>query len=83
MQERQVTIGKETFPLPVPFFVMATQNPIETAGVYSLPEAQVDRFLMKILMFYPKAGEEQRILKTNMTLKKFEELDLQSVTTPK
>lgn len=82
MQERQVTIGKETFPLPTPFFVMATQNPIETAGVYSLPEAQIDRFLMKLLMFYPKPGEEQKILKTNMTLKKFEELDLRSVISP-
>lgn len=82
MQERQVTIGKETFPLPLPFFVMATQNPIETAGVYSLPEAQIDRFLMKLLMFYPTPEEEQKILKTNITLRKFEDLNLQSVTNP-
>lgn len=83
MQERQVTIGKETFPLPNPFFVMATQNPIETAGVYSLPEAQIDRFLMKVLMYYPKVGEEQRILKSNITLKKFEDFQLKSITNPK
>ncbi|MFH1248577.1 MAG: MoxR family ATPase [archaeon] len=80
MQERQVTIGKETFQLPAPFFVMATQNPIETAGVYTLPEAQVDRFLLKILMDYPKPGEEQKVLRTNMTLRKFDEFDLKSLT---
>ena len=82
MQEKQVSIGKETFPLPRPFFVMATQNPIETAGVYNLPEAQVDRFLMKLLIYYPKPFEEQKVLKTNMTLRKFEEFNLKPILSP-
>lgn len=58
MQERQVTIGRETFPAPNPFLVMATQNPIESEGVYPLPEAQVDRFMMKVLVDYPRSTEE-------------------------
>ena len=58
MQERQVTIGRETFPVPEPFLVMATQNPIEAEGTYPLPEAQVDRFMMKVLVGYPSATEE-------------------------
>jgi MoxR-like ATPase len=58
MQERQVTIGLETFPVPNPFLVMATQNPIETEGTYALPEAQVDRFMMKVLVGYPTPTEE-------------------------
>lgn len=58
MQERQVTIGGETHKVPEPFFVMATQNPIETEGTYPLPEAQVDRFMMKVLVDYPTAQEE-------------------------
>jgi MoxR-like ATPase len=58
MQERQVTIGRETFPVPKPFLVMATQNPIETEGTYALPEAQVDRFMLKVLVGYPSATEE-------------------------
>ena len=58
MQERQVTIGRETFPAPDPFLVMATQNPIESEGVYALPEAQVDRFMLKVLIGYPSASEE-------------------------
>jgi len=62
MQERQVTIGGETFPLPRPFLVMATQNPIESEGVYPLPEAQRDRFLMKILVDYPTPAEEREIV---------------------
>lgn len=62
MQERQVTIGRETFPLEQPFLVMATQNPIESEGTYSLPEAQLDRFLFKILVDYPDANEEFIIL---------------------
>jgi len=82
MQERQVTIAKETYPLPAPFFVMATQNPIEQEGVYRLPEAQVDRFLFKLLMYYPTMEDEQKILKTNITLKKFEDYDLKPVLTP-
>ena len=58
MQERQVTIGRETFPVPGPFLVMATQNPIESEGTYPLPEAQVDRFMLKVLVGYPSATEE-------------------------
>ncbi len=58
MQERQVTIGRETFQVPRPFLVMATQNPIETEGTYALPEAQVDRFMMKVLVGYPSTTEE-------------------------
>src|SRR3954462_11324671 len=58
MQERQVTIGRETFPVPNPFLVLATQNPIETEGTYPLPEAQVDRFMMKVLVGYPSEEEE-------------------------
>ena len=58
MQERQVTIGRETFPVPNPFLVLATQNPIETEGTYPLPEAQVDRFMLKVLVGYPNATEE-------------------------
>ena len=58
MQERQVTIGRETHPVPDPFLVMATQNPIESEGTYPLPEAQVDRFMMKVVVGYPSATEE-------------------------
>ena len=58
MQERQVTIGRETHPLPDPFLVMATQNPIESDGTYPLPEAQVDRFMLKVLVDYPTPTEE-------------------------
>jgi MoxR-like ATPase len=58
MQERQVTIGRQTFPAPNPFLVMATQNPIESEGTYPLPEAQVDRFMLKVLVDYPSATEE-------------------------
>ncbi|MGH7269485.1 MAG: AAA family ATPase, partial [Polyangiaceae bacterium] len=58
MQERQVTIAGETYPVPKPFVVMATQNPIETEGTYALPEAQVDRFMMKVLVGYPTEDEE-------------------------
>ncbi len=62
MQERQVTIGDQTFPLPVPFLVLATQNPIEQEGTYPLPEAQVDRFMLKLQITYPSIEEERRIL---------------------
>ena len=62
MQERQVTIAGETFPLPRPFLVMATQNPIESEGTYPLPEAQVDRFLFKLLVDYPSVGEEAAVV---------------------
>ncbi len=58
MQERQVTIGRETFQVPMPFLVLATQNPIETEGTYALPEAQVDRFMLKVLVGYPSTNEE-------------------------
>jgi MoxR-like ATPase len=58
MQEHQVTIGRETFKVPNPFLVLATQNPIETEGTYPLPEAQVDRFMLKVLVGYPNATEE-------------------------
>src|SRR6188768_459390 len=58
MQEQQVTIGRETHRVPLPFLVMATQNPIESEGTYPLPEAQVDRFMMKVLVGYPSATEE-------------------------
>ena len=62
MQERQVTIGEQTFPLQEPFLVMATQNPIEQEGTYPLPEAQVDRFLLKVVIGYPKRDEERQIV---------------------
>jgi MoxR-like ATPase len=83
MQEKEVTIGKQKFDLPEPFFVMATENPIENAGVYPLPEAQVDRFLFKLIMEYPNKEEEINILETNMTLTKFEEYGLKPVVNPK
>lgn len=66
MQERQVTIGKETFSLPAPFLVMATQNPIEQEGTYPLPEAQVDRFMLKVIVDYPKLEEEKLIVRQNI-----------------
>ncbi|MBQ7222184.1 MAG: MoxR family ATPase [Bacteroidales bacterium] len=67
MQERQVTIGEETFKLPEPFLVMATQNPIEQEGTYPLPEAQVDRFMLKVVVTYPKKEEEKLIIRLNNT----------------
>ena len=63
MQERQVTIGEQTFPLPRPFFVFATQNPVEQEGTYPLPEAQVDRFLMKLVVRYPSQDDEKKIVR--------------------
>jgi MoxR-like ATPase len=62
MQERQVTIGDETYPLPAPFLVLATQNPLEQEGTYPLPEAQIDRFMMKVIVDYPTRAEERAIL---------------------
>jgi MoxR-like ATPase len=62
MQERQVTIGDETYPLPNPFLVLATQNPLEQEGTYPLPEAQIDRFMMKVVVTYPNRAEERAIL---------------------
>ncbi|MBQ0049183.1 MAG: AAA family ATPase [Bacteroidales bacterium] len=67
MQERQVTIGKTTYPLARPFLVLATQNPIEQEGTYPLPEAQVDRFMLKVIIDYPKLEDEKRIIRSNIS----------------
>ncbi|OQX79747.1 MAG: ATPase [Bacteroidetes bacterium 4484_249] len=67
MQERQVTIGNNTFPLEEPFLVLATQNPIEQEGTYPLPEAQVDRFMLKVVIGYPQKEEEKMIMRQNIT----------------
>ena len=72
MQERQVTIGNVTFGLPKPFLVLATQNPIEQEGTYPLPEAQVDRFMLKVVIDYPKLEEEKLIIRQNINGDKFE-----------
>jgi MoxR-like ATPase len=66
MQERQVTIGESTYKLPVPFLVMATQNPIEQEGTYPLPEAQIDRFMLKVVVNYPSKEEEKKIIRQNI-----------------
>ena len=79
MQERQVTIGEETFPLDVPFLVLATQNPIEQEGTYPLPEAQVDRFMLKLKITYPNKKEEQEILKRKASGK---EAEIKGVVSP-
>jgi MoxR-like ATPase len=70
MQEKQITIGDETFALPDPFLVLATQNPIEQEGTYPLPEAQVDRFMLKIVLGYPSKEEEKQIIRSNVKLSK-------------
>jgi MoxR-like ATPase len=75
MQERQVSIGEKTYELPAPFLVLATQNPIEQEGTYPLPEAQVDRFMLKVIISYPKKEEEKLIMRQNMG-------DQQVVVTP-
>jgi MoxR-like ATPase len=67
MQERQVTIGAETYKLPEPFMVLATQNPIEQEGTYPLPEAQVDRFMLKVVIDYPEKSEEKMIIRNNIS----------------
>jgi MoxR-like ATPase len=72
MQERQVTIGETTYKLPEPFLVMATQNPIEQEGTYPLPEAQVDRFMLKAVINYPKKEEERQVIKQNISGEKLE-----------
>ena len=72
MQEKQVTIGDSTFKLQAPFLVMATQNPVEQEGTYPLPEAQVDRFMLKTVIDYPKLNEEQLIVRNNMNNKMLE-----------
>ncbi len=79
MQERQVTISENTFPLPKPFLVLATQNPIEQEGTYPLPEAQVDRFMMKLVVTYPNKKEEKEILE-RMSLGR--EIEVNPVMTP-
>jgi MoxR-like ATPase len=80
MQERQVTIGEDTFKLPEPFLVMATQNPIEQEGTYPLPEAQVDRFMLKAKISYPKRQEERDIMRLNLAGEGLPEV--QKVVTP-
>ena len=72
MQERQVTIGETTFKLPEPFLVMATQNPIEQEGTYPLPEAQIDRFMLKVIINYPKKEEEKLVIRQNISGEKAE-----------
>ena len=67
MQERQITIGDETFKLPEPFLVLATQNPIEQEGTYPLPEAQLDRFMLKVVIGYPSKEEERLIMRQNLS----------------
>ncbi|MFH0978260.1 MAG: MoxR family ATPase [Candidatus Woesearchaeota archaeon] len=79
MAERQATIGKESFLLDPPFFVLATQNPIESLGTYPLPEAQLDRFLFKLQLLYPTVEEEQRVLTNNITTRKFEDIVIEPV----
>ena len=82
MQERQVTIGRETHDLPSPFFVLATQNPLEQSGVYTLPEAQVDRFLLKIIMGYPKKEDELSVMEKNISLYSFEDFKIKNILSP-
>ena len=74
MQERQVTIGKETFKLEEPFLVLATQNPIEQEGTYTLPEAQVDRFMLKVKIGYPSKEEEREIMRRNLQHDNFDDI---------
>jgi MoxR-like ATPase len=73
MQEKQVTIGDTTFNLPKPFMVLATQNPVEQEGTYPLPEAQVDRFMLKVVLDYPKKEEEKLIIRNNIAAAKYPE----------
>ncbi len=73
MQERQVTIGQTTYPLPKPFLVLATQNPVEQEGTYPLPEAQVDRFMLKVYLDYPSKAEEQEIVRKSISSAGFPE----------
>jgi len=82
MEERIVTIGKETFPLPKPFAVLATQNPLEQKGVYPLALAQIDRFLFKVFVDYPKEDEEILILNQNTMVKTIQEFRIEKVLNP-
>jgi len=79
MQEHQVTLGEHTYPLPDPFLVMATQNPIEQEGTYPLPEAQVDRFMLKVVIDYPEREEERKIMRQNIA---FEQPTASGVVNP-
>ncbi len=83
MQEKSVTIAKDTYDLPKPFFVMATENPLENSGVYTLPEAQIDRFLFKLIINYPNSKEEQGVLRKNTTIRNFDSFKLKAVLNPK
>ena len=83
MQEKQVTIGRETFPLEKPFSVIATQNPIETLGTYPLPEAQIDRFIFKLMANYPSKDEEKEIIVRNISMHRFEHFKIMPAITPK
>ena len=83
MQEQNVTIGRNEYSLPAPFFVMATKNPIEQVGVYNLPEAQKDRFLFKLKMGFPNEDDERRIMRENLSVKKFKDFKIKSVITAK
>jgi len=82
MQEKSVTISRQTYDLPNPFFVMATENPLEVSGVYTLPEAQVDRFIFKLLISYPERAEEASILSKNTTIRTFEDYKIKPVLCP-
>ena len=82
MQERQVTIGKKTFKLPKPFLVLATQNPVEQEGTFPLPEAQVDRFLFKLIVDYPPEEDETYIVENNSTVKAMEEFKINEIVDP-
>lgn len=82
MQEKKATIGKETLRMPSPFFVMATQNPLESLGVYPLSPVQLDRFLFKLFIKYPGEEDERKILKQNMSLQKFEEFGVKPILSP-
>ncbi|MBS3151519.1 MoxR family ATPase [Candidatus Woesearchaeota archaeon] len=83
MQEKQVTIGTKTFIIEEPFFVLATQNPIESVAIFPLPEAQMDRFLFKLYINYPSVDEEQGILQKNISISSFDDFKIKSVISSK
>ncbi len=83
MQERIVTIGKQTFELPKPFLVLATENPLEQMGTYPLPEAQIDRFLFKVYVGYPNRENEIKIIDNNMDTKRYKKTVVKKILTPK
>ena len=82
MQERQVTLADQTFKLEEPFLVMATQNPIESLGTYPLPEAQIDRFLFKLLIGYPSKEDERKIIEYNISMQNFEDFGVKPAISP-